>query len=515
MTVSARHARSVAASAIAIAVALLAASPALAQSRTGFAVNRFEPAERGGEWFVVDALDLRGRARPALGVTFDYAYKPLAAYDAAGVERLALVRHQLFVHAGGSVVLGDRVRLGANLPLAVYQDGEDVFTAGVAWTGATAPALGDLRLAADVRAVGQHGAPFTLAVGLRGWLPTGLRSQFTSDGSARVAPQVLLAGQLGPLAWAARAAVVVRARDDSYAGSALGSELSGAAGLGLRLGGLLVGPEAFASTGLTSKDAFFGAHGTPAEALLGARYELPRGLRLSAGGGTGLTRGYGAPAFRALASIEWWVPIAPPPPDRDRDGVVDDRDACPDTPGVPSGEPDLDGCPEPEHVPQEDTDEDGVGDNDDACPGIPGPRTADPMTNGCPPSTPRQLAIVTTTEIKIGEQIPFATDSAELLGDGDAVLAAVKRVLDEHRDIAKLRVEGHTDNTGDPTYNDELSRRRAAAVVRWLVEHGVEADRLTSEGFGSKRPLGTNLTEEGRANNRRVAFTILERRAPP
>jgi outer membrane protein OmpA-like peptidoglycan-associated protein len=137
------------------------------------------------------------------------------------------------------------------------------------------------------------------------------------------------------------------------------------------------------------------------------------------------------------------------------------------------------------------------------------------MTNGCPPGTPRQLAVVTSTEIRIGEQIQFATGSADLLGDSDTILFAIKRILDEHAEIRKVRVEGHTDDTGDASYNDDLSRRRAAAVVEWLVEHGIESKRLSSEGFGSRKPIDTNATEAGRAKNRRVAFTITERGTGP
>ena len=490
--------------------ALLAAGTAHGQSQTGFAIDRFEPAERGSGWFVVDGLDLRGRARPALGVTLAYAYKPLVVYDAAHEERLAIVRHQAVVHAAGSIVLADRVRLGLDVPFALYQDGDAAFVSGEALAPANRAALADLRIAADVRLAGQHDAPFTLALGVRGWLPTGVRSQCTSDGSARIAPQVLAAGRLGVLAWATRAALVVRSRDDAYAGSPLGTGLAAAAGLGLQLGRFFVGPEVFASTGLRA-DAFLSVRGTPADVVLGARYDLPLGLRIGLAGGGGLTRGYGSPAFRGLASLEWWIPIAAPPADRDGDHVLDANDACPDQPGVPSGDPELNGCPPPERVPDEDLDGDGIRDSDDACPGIAGLRTADPMTNGCPTGTPHQLAVVTATEIRIGERIQFATGSADLLGDSQPVLSAVQRLLDEHPEIRKLRVDGHTDDTGDASFNDDLSRRRAAAVLRWLVEHGVDEERLTSEGFGSSKPIATNLTEQGRLENRRVAFTIVER----
>ena len=84
---------------------------------------------------------------------------------------------------GGSVVVAGRLRLALEVPVALYQDGESAVVDGVTLSPSTAPAFGDVRLAADVRVVGNHGEPFSLALGVRGWLPTGLRSQFTSDGS--------------------------------------------------------------------------------------------------------------------------------------------------------------------------------------------------------------------------------------------------------------------------------------------------------------------------------------------
>ena len=118
-----------------------------------------------------------------------------------------------------------------------------------------------------------------------------------------------------------------------------------------------------------------------------------------------------------------------------------------------------------------------------------------------------------TSEIKIGEAVQFAKDSADLVDEGGALLGAVAKLLTEHPEITKVRVEGHTDDSGEPQYNVDLSRRRAAAVERALVARGIDPARLTSEGFGSSRPIAPNSAEEGRAQNRRVVFTILERTA--
>ena len=89
------------------------------------------------------------------------------------------------------------------------------------------------------------------------------------------------------------------------------------------------------------------------------------------------------------------------------------------------------------------------------------------------------------------------------------------KVLTDHPEIKKLRVEGHTDNQGPAAYNKQLSASRAASVVKWLTSHGIEKDRLTSEGLGMEKPIDTNDTPAGRQNNRRVEFHIVEPAATP
>jgi hypothetical protein len=76
--------------------------------------------------------------------------------------------------------------------------------------------------------------------------------------------------------------------------------------------------------------------------------------------------------------------------------------------------------------------------------------------------------------------------------------------------ITKLAVEGHTDDRGEVAHNVDLSDRRAASVLRWLVEHGIDTVRLTAKGYGPQRPIADNGTLYGRAKNRRVEFHILE-----
>jgi outer membrane protein OmpA-like peptidoglycan-associated protein len=183
------------------------------------------------------------------------------------------------------------------------------------------------------------------------------------------------------------------------------------------------------------------------------------------------------------------------PPDKDGDGIPDNVDACPDVPGVASEDPKKNGCPP-------DRDGDGIPDATDACPDAPGPASNDPAKNGCP------LARIENGQVRITEQVLFKTDSAEILHDSDGLLMAVATILKEHPELKKVRVEGHTDNKGSAAYNKNLSDKRAASVMKWLVTAGVDKKRLTSKGYGMTQPITSNDTPEGRQQNRRVAFII-------
>jgi outer membrane protein OmpA-like peptidoglycan-associated protein len=107
------------------------------------------------------------------------------------------------------------------------------------------------------------------------------------------------------------------------------------------------------------------------------------------------------------------------------------------------------------------------------------------------------------------EQVKFKTASAEILKESDAILDAVAKTLADHPEIKKVRVEGHTDNVGQPENNKNLSKRRAASVVEALVKRKIDRAKLTSEGVGQDRPIDSNDTDAGRQNNRRVEFHIL------
>ncbi len=185
--------------------------------------------------------------------------------------------------------------------------------------------------------------------------------------------------------------------------------------------------------------------------------------------------------------------------DNDADTILDTSDKCPLEPEDPDGFEDDDGCPDP------DNDQDKSLDVDDQCPNEPGPPDGDPK--GCPKKP--ALAVITDCEVKITEQIHFEYNKATIRPDSFPVLDAVGEILKKTPKV-KLEIQGHTDNRGTAAYNKGLSDRRAASVLKYLVDHGIAADRLTSHGYGFERPMVPNDTDINRALNRRVQFVRTE-----
>ncbi|CCD92620.1 conserved hypothetical protein [Bradyrhizobium sp. ORS 375] len=104
-------------------------------------------------------------------------------------------------------------------------------------------------------------------------------------------------------------------------------------------------------------------------------------------------------------------------------------------------------------------------------------------------------------------RIRFATGSAELSRESLALLDHIVDVAQRCKEAA-IAIEGHTDNVGDEDSNMDLSKRRAAAVVSYISEAGIDTSRMTSEGYGQTKPVASNDSAEGRAQNRRIEFVV-------
>lgn len=217
--------------------------------------------------------------------------------------------------------------------------------------------------------------------------------------------------------------------------------------------------------------------------------------------------------------------IAPdgcPPSDRDGDGFVDAHDACPTQVGVaPQGCPipdsDNDGfsdpedrCPHepgvaPDGCPHRDTDDDGFLDHEDACVDAPETHNGFEDEDGCPDVVPDDVEAYSG----VIAGIYFDSNRAVVRPTSKPTLDAAVDILRRFPSIS-IEISGHTDARGDRTYNMDLSARRAEAVRAYLIEHGIEADRIQTRGAGPDEPIDTNRTAKGRARNRRIEFHVLQ-----
>jgi len=208
-------------------------------------------------------------------------------------------------------------------------------------------------------------------------------------------------------------------------------------------------------------------------------------------------------------------------PDTDGDGIADPNDDCPTVAGLEE----FNGCP--------DADGDGVKDGDDNCPDEAGPVE----NNGCPfedrdndgvLDKDDQCPDVAGTEANNGcpqvsveiidelneysKTILFDLNKASIRKDSYGALESIAEIMTEYPNTV-FHIEGHTDSSGRDAYNLELSKKRAASVRDFLVnEEDIEASRVTSEGYGEAEPIATNKTDAGRQKNRRVEVSLEKNR---
>jgi OOP family OmpA-OmpF porin len=347
-------------------------------------IERFDPAERGSRFFAADSLELDGDLRFATGVVMSYGsrlrtFRKSDAAVGAGPEDSRLIENSLWIHPGASLVLAPGARFGLDVPVAL-QTGTGATLDGTFYPAPSSPAFGDVRGSFDLRLFGRERSDvdgLVVAAGVSAYIPTGASSAYASDDFARVAFRVAGAWQAGPLLAAARVGYMYRKDDLVFAGVRLGGEGNAVLAAGYHRGALVVGPELHGSTVLKTA---FDRRSTPLEILGGAHVKLGE-VQLGAGLGTAVVTGLGAPWFRGVLSVEWTpMPGFALDRDRDRDGVIDADDMCPDVPGLADGPIGSRGCP----APPLDSDGDGIVDGDDACPQVRGARTNDPTTHGCP-----------------------------------------------------------------------------------------------------------------------------------
>ena len=178
-------------------------------------------------------------------------------------------------------------------------------------------------------------------------------------------------------------------------------------------------------------------------------------------------------------------------PDTDGDGIADKDDKCPDVAGPAENA----GCPWP------DTDGDGVLDKDDLCPEVAGPAS----NKGCPEPDEKEQKQLN----QYAKTILFDTGKATIKFQSAEVLNQIINVLKKYPN-SRFRIEGHTDSTGKKAKNMILSQNRADAVKVYLIQGGIDAGRLESQGFGPEKPIASNKNKKGRELNRRVEINLIK-----
>ena len=368
---------------LALVCALCAqAKPARAQQAPApsFQVEHFEPLpSQGINVLNASTSELLPHLFFAGGVLAHWVDTPLRLVNAQDPDDVPgeLIRSQLKTEVWGSLGLFGVGELGVVLPMIATQSGDAITPSAEAGQAISGAALADVRLVPRVRlpVAPERLAGFGAGLLMPVYLPTGDPASFSSDGQVRVEPRLVVDWR-HPVGVVATANLGYQLRprrqlenitSDDALRWALALELPTAFDA-VRLVGSLFGTTPL----MASADQINRAD--PAEILGGAQIELPWDLFVSAGAGTGIGDGVGAPQLRVFASLGY----TPRASDQDADGILDSRDACPARPEDMDNFEDRDGCPDP------DNDRDGLLDDEDACPNEPEDFDGYQDEDGCP-----------------------------------------------------------------------------------------------------------------------------------
>jgi len=482
---------------LAVLVGVAGAGSAHAQSKTdGFRVDRFEMAPSVEDGLVVQdpavLKHLVWSVNATLGFTDTLLRVVPTTSDNNGVN---VIGPRLSAYLDFAMGLRDRFELNVAVPFAVVQSTDSGTPAGIMLKSAGTGAIGDARVGGSVLLYGKTAGP---QVGLAATVavPVGSQNSFTGDRGVG-AELLATAGFPGPgYRVIVNGGVRYRPVAD-YVTTDQGTEFVGRAGVLVPVANqrLVTSLEFDVIARASGPDAFT-ALGSPILALLGARYHFPGGLSAGAGVGAGLTEAPGSPAVRALVTVGYSpepkkprAGLVPRPDDADGDGILDVDDKCPSQPEDQNGFEDADGCPDV-------------------------PNDKDKLVDNAPdPGAPLTLEQVIT----LPAPIEFKFDTAIMLPGAEVYLNQVLKVLQNHPEVLRLEIQGHTSSEGGADYNMRLSNDRAKAVFQWLVDHGIDAQRLSPRGYGLTQPLLPNDSEPNRQRNRRVQFRLLEQapRAAP
>jgi OOP family OmpA-OmpF porin len=374
----------------------LGAASASAQTLPSLDVRTWRPSTDPGASLVLEPMAVPLLGEWNVGAWVDYANKPVTL-RLTGTQTIAFrpVENQLGADLTGSLGIGARMAVGVDLPVLLYQNGSSALPTTVSSTGSVPTSgIGDLALNVKGLILGnEQGGPGLAAIAAVD-LPTGDRTSLLSDGSVLVTARVLADYSLVFADIQASLGYTLRTEHRTWPAAGVG---------GFEFGdnvpwsvGVRISPTVFKIDRTNRQTWEIAAHGwlpagpvgpfgsgqpgsaalSPALLALSDRLALGhnRDAFVLAGVDIGLNTAVGVPTVRFMASAGW----APRSHDKDRDGIPDDVDQCPEIPEDVDAFEDADGCPDI------DDDDDGVIDKEDACPRVPGVPSADPKKNGCP-----------------------------------------------------------------------------------------------------------------------------------
>jgi outer membrane protein OmpA-like peptidoglycan-associated protein len=501
---------------------MLCASTALAQP-TGlpeFELERLELNPNGKGSLLMGTGELLQEGGFRLSLAGQYENDPLVMYR-EGNRLGSVVGDRVTAHLLAAWAPMRWLELGVQLPVVAWQRGDDLSAQGIGAPGRTGLSTPTVNVRLGLLSQ-RRDAPLDLALELGAGLPLGSADTLSRDRIVRLSPKVMAGRRFGALRAGVEAGMLVRPAvalsEDANIQDELGNEV--------RLGAVL----ATTGEGLRGE---LNVRGTVPLTREPTSVELLAGLRLPVGGSTevyalggpGFGDAPGTPTFRLLLGVAVGGGERPdasrrdddgdgvkngddkcpteagpaerqgcPVKDSDKDGLEDERDACVTEPGLVE----LKGCP------AKDTDGDTVADHLDNCPAEKGLAT----NAGCP-AQQKQMVAIQKGKLEIKEQVFFATGKSIIQPRSFKMLDQVAKILQQHPEVDKMVIEGHTDDRGNAEANRKLSQARAEAVKGYLVSKGVEPSRLEAKGFGPDQPIASNRTEKGRAANRRVEFIII------
>ncbi|NUP06714.1 MAG: OmpA family protein [Polyangiaceae bacterium] len=343
---------------------------------------KFQPSPAGDRFFGVPSPYAAGDLTFHAMTMLDYSREPftLTREGADGSEDVgAVVSDQMFVHVGIAFSMASYVMLSASMPFVVLSQGEAPTGEALAFPEPSGAGFGDLRLGMRIRLFGKYHDPFQLAAGGYVWAPTGTTDSYVSDHHVHGQPHLLFGGRADRFVWSAT--VGPHFRQFTQVGAVtMGHQMTWGFGAGVLLleeRTLQIHVESTGAVDVSTPDS----QTTNAEIIGGWKLRIPGAefLEIGAGAGPGISTGIGTPVVRGLFQFAYTPVIEIEKKDFDKDGIVDDVDACPNVPGPPNADPAKHGCP-----PGADRDKDGILDKLDACPDEPGLPSEDPTKNGCP-----------------------------------------------------------------------------------------------------------------------------------